>query len=85
MLYEMRMQMKVIVYSTPACPFCVLVKNFLKKNNIKFEEIDVSKDEEKKQEMFEKSGQMSVPVTEIDGRVIVGYKLDEIKEALKIK
>jgi len=77
--------MKVIVYSTPACPFCVLVKNFLKKNNIKFEEIDVSKDEEKKQEMFEKSGQMSVPVTEIDGRVIVGYKLDEIKEALKIK
>ena len=45
----------------------------------------MSKDEEKKQEMFEKSGQMSVPVTEIDGRVIVGYKLDEIKEALKIK
>ena len=77
--------MKVIVYSTPACPFCVLIKNFLKKNNIKFEEIDVSKDEEKKQEMIEKSGQMSVPVTEIDGRVIVGYKLDEIKEALKIK
>jgi glutaredoxin-like YruB-family protein len=77
--------MKVIVYSTPACPFCVLVKNFLKKNNVKFEEIDVSKDEEKKQEMIEKSGQMSVPVTEIDGRIIVGYKLDEIKEALKIK
>jgi len=77
--------MKVIVYSTPACPFCVLIKNFLKKNNIKFEEIDVSNDEKKKQEMIEKSGQMSVPVTEIDGRVIVGYKLDEIKEALKIK
>jgi len=77
--------MKVIVYSTPACPFCVIIKNFLKKNNIKFEEIDVSKDDEKKQEMIEKSGQMSVPVTEIDGRVIVGYRLDEIKEALKIK
>ena len=76
--------MKVIVYSTPACPFCVLIKNFLKKNNIKFEEIDVSKDEKKKQEMIEKSRQMSVPVTEIDGKVIVGYELDEIKEALNI-
>jgi len=77
--------MKVIVYSTPACPYCIIVKNFLKKNNIQFEEIDISKDEQKKKEMIEKSGQMSVPVTEIDGRVIVGYKLDEIKEALKIK
>ena len=77
--------MKVVVYTTPACPYCVMVKNFLKKNNVKFEEIDVSNDEQKKKEMIEKSGQMSVPVTEIDGKFIVGYKLNEIKEALKIK
>jgi len=77
--------MKITIYTTPACPYCVIIKNFLKKNNIKFEEIDVSKDEKKKQEMIEKSGQMSVPVTEIDGKVFAGYKLDEIKEALNIK
>lgn len=79
------MQMKVIVYTTPVCPFCVLVKNFLKKNNIKFEEVDISKNEKKKKEMIEKSGQMSVPVTEINEKIIVGYKIKEIKEKLVLK
>jgi len=77
--------MKVIVYSTPICPFCILVKNFLKKNNIRFSEVDISKDEKKKQEMIQKSGQMSVPVTEIDGKIIIGYKISEIKGVLGIK
>lgn len=77
--------MKVIVYTTPVCPFCVLVKNFLKKNNIKFEEVDISKNEKKKKEMIEKSGQMSVPVTEINEKIIVGYKIKEIKEKLVLK
>ena len=77
--------MKVVVYTTPACPYCIMVKNFLKKNNISFEEIDVSKDKKKKQEMMDKSGQMSIPVTEIDGIIIVGYDLKKIKDALKIK
>jgi len=74
--------MKVIVYSTPACPYCVLVKNFLKQNNIAFQEIDISKDEKKKQEMVDKSSQRSVPVTEINGKIIVGYNIQKIKEAL---
>ena len=71
--------MKVIVYSTPACPYCVLVKNFLKQNNIAFQEIDISKDEKKKQEMVDKSSQRSVPVTEINGKIIVGYNIQKIK------
>jgi len=77
--------MKVIVYSTPICPFCILVKNFLKKNTIRFSEVDISKDEKKKQEMIQKSGQISVPVTEIDGKIIIGYKISEIKGALGLK
>ena len=77
--------MKIIVYTTPICPYCVFVKNFLKKNKFEFEEVDISKDEKMKQAMIEKSGQMSVPVTEIDGKIIVGYDLKKLKEALKIK
>ena len=77
--------MKVIVYSTPACPYCVLVKNFLKQNNIAFQEIDISKDEKKKQEMVDKSSQRSVPITEINGKIIVGYNIQKIKEALGIR
>ena len=73
---------KVIVYSTPACPYCVMVKNFLKQNNVGFEEIDVAADKAKAKEMVEKSGQMSVPVTDVDGEVVVGYDTGKLKKLL---
>lgn len=68
---------KIIVYSTPTCPFCVRVKDFLKQNKIEFTEYDVSEDEFRAIEMFEKSGQMGVPVIDIDGIIIHGF--DEVK------
>lgn len=74
--------MKVIVYTTPACPFCVMVKNFLKQNNIQFEEIDVSADKSKAEYITEKTGAMSVPVTEIDGKFVIGYDIKKLKELL---
>ena len=77
--------MVVKVYSAPGCAFCVIVENFLKRNNIKFKEIDISKDAKAKEEMKKKSGQESVPVTDVDGKIIVGYDLKKLKEALKIK
>lgn len=77
--------MKVKVYSTTSCPYCQMVKEFLKKNKVKFEDIDVSTNNEATQEMIEKSGQMGVPVIEIDGKIIVGYNVPALKEALKLK
>ena len=79
------MAKNVVVYSTPTCPFCVRAKQYLKDNNIQFADIDVSENEEKAQEMIKKSGQMGVPVIEIDGQFIVGFDKDKIKEALAIK
>ena len=75
----------VIVYSTPTCPFCIRAKQFLKDNNIQFEDIDVSEKQDKAQEMIKKSGQMGVPVLEIGEKIIVGFDKDKIKEALGIK
>ena len=75
----------VKVYSTPVCPYCEMAKSFLKENNVKFEEIDVSKNKEAAIEMVEKSGQMSVPVITIDDEVIVGFDREKIKRALKIE
>ena len=75
----------VIVYSTPTCPYCIRAKQFLKDNNIAFENIDVSENQEKAQEMIKKSGQMGVPVLEIDGQIIVGFDKEKIKETLDIK
>ena len=76
------MDKKVTVYSTPTCPFCIRTKQFLKENNIKFEEIDVSVNEAKAEEMIKKSGQMGVPVVDIDGEIIVGFDKDRLKETL---
>lgn len=77
--------MDVKVYSTPTCPYCQMTKDFLKKNSVKFEDIDVSKDQEVAREMIEKSGQMGVPVIDVDGKIIVGYNVTALKEVLKIK
>jgi glutaredoxin 3 len=74
----------VKVYSTPVCPWCHKTKEFLQENNISFEDIDVSKDQKQAQEMFKKSGQMGVPVTDIDGEIIVGFDKNRLKKALKI-
>jgi len=76
---------KVIIYSTPSCPYCSSAKEFLKENKIDFEVIDVSKDQSKAQEMIEKSGQMGVPVLDINGTIIVGFDKEAIRKALKLK
>jgi glutaredoxin-like YruB-family protein len=76
---------KVKVYSTPSCPWCNIAKEFLKKNNISFEEIDVSQDMVAAQEMMNKSGQMGVPVIEIDGQMIVGFDEQKLKKLLEIE
>jgi glutaredoxin-like YruB-family protein len=79
-------QPKVKVFSTPTCPYCHQAKEYLKEHNIKYEDIDVSKDQAAANEMIEKSGQMGVPVIIIDNKtVIVGFDRDALKKALKIK
>ena len=75
---------KVIVYSTPNCPYCTMLEEFLKANKIEFKEIDVSKDQDKAKEMVEKSGQMGVPVIDIDGKIIIGFDKEAIKKALSL-
>jgi glutaredoxin 3 len=78
------MAKSVNVYSTPTCPHCIRAKQFLKDNNIAFVNFDVSVDSAKATEMTEKSGQMGVPVIDIDGTIIVGFDKEQIKEVLGI-
>jgi glutaredoxin-like YruB-family protein len=73
------------VYSTPTCPYCVTLKNFLKEHDIQFEDIDVSQNEIAQKEMIENSGQYGVPVVDIDGQIIIGFDQDKIKKLLKIE
>ncbi len=76
--------MKTIVYSTPICPYCKLVKDFLNQHNVEFEDIDVSTDHDKAQEMIHKSGQMGVPVVMIGEDIVIGFDKVKLKELLNI-
>ena len=73
------------VYSTPTCTYCVTLKKFLDEKGIKYEAVDVSQDEKDLQEMVDKSGQMGVPVVDIDGQIVVGFNRNKIVELLNIK
>lgn len=77
--------MTVTVYSTPTCPYCKLVKKFLTKHDVAFTDIDVSADSKAAHDMIKKTGQLGVPVVDIDGKTIVGFDEDALKQALKIK
>ena len=76
---------KVLVYTTSTCPYCMKVKEYLKSKNIGFENIDVSSSLGKVKEMIEKSGQMGVPVLDIESKIIIGFNKEEIDKALDIK
>ena len=75
---------KVIVYSAEWCPWCHKVMDFLKENNIEFEERNVDNQEYAK-EAVDKSGQGGIPVTDIDGQIVIGFDTKKIKELLKIE
>ena len=70
------------VYSTPTCPFCKQLKEFLNEHDVAYTNIDVSSDQVKAQDMIQKSGQMGVPVSDINGEIVVGFDKKKISELL---
>jgi glutaredoxin-like YruB-family protein len=75
--------MKIKVYTTPNCPYCHQLLEFLKENKVIFEEIDVSKNQSAAEEMVKISGQFGVPVIIFGKKMIVGFNEEEIKKLLK--
>jgi len=75
----------VIIYSTPTCVYCKMAKAYFKENNVEYTEKDVAVDETSRNEMVEKSGQLGVPVIDIDGEIIVGFDKSKLSELLNIK
>lgn len=73
---------EVKLYSTPSCPYCRMAKDFLEGEKVPFAVIDVSEDAKAAQEMMDKSGQMGVPVMEVENVVIVGFDRGAYHKAL---
>ena len=74
--------MNVKIYTTKTCMLCKKTKGYLNEKNVKYETFDVGEDTNAANEMIEKSGQMGVPVTDINGTIIVGFDKDAIDKAL---
>ena len=75
---------KIIIYSTPYCHYCKMAKEYFKSKSITYEEHDVMQDVKSRDEMIAKTGQLGVPVIEIDGKIIIGFDRSKINEYLKI-
>jgi len=74
----------VSIYSSPTCHFCHMAKDFFIEHNIQFTDHDVATDPNAIKEAVEKSGQMGVPVIDVDGTVIVGFDEPKLRELLQI-
>jgi glutaredoxin 3 len=75
--------MAVTIYTTPSCGYCTVAKKYFRENSISFTEYDVSRDQRKADEMVRKSGQMGVPVIDVNGKVIIGFNQPEIERSLR--
>ena len=75
---------RVTVYSTPTCSWCNTLKTWLGKNNIRYTDIDISKDQRAAEDLVRRSGQQGVPQTDVNGRIVVGFDQAKLSELLEI-
>lgn len=76
---------RIIIFSTPSCPWCNRVKRYLKEKGFRYRDVDVSRDQQAARDVVRKTGQMGVPVVLINNRPIIGFNKAEIDRLLKIK
>jgi glutaredoxin 3 len=77
-------QPKVIMFSTPTCSYCNTAKRYFRENNIRFTDVDVSRDQKAAIDMQKKTGQTGVPVILINNRPIIGFDKSKIDKLLNL-
>ena len=77
--------MSVKIYTTPSCVFCKMSKEYFEANNIQYQEFNVAADIRARDEMIQKTGQFGVPVTEIDGKIVIGFDRPRLAELLGLQ
>lgn len=73
----------VTVYSAVWCAFCHAAKGYLDKLGVEYEDKDVEKDPANAMEAVHKSGQMGIPVIDINGTIIIGFNRPQIDAVLR--
>ena len=77
--------MNIKIYSTPTCPYCHMLKEYLEEKGFEYTDVNVAEDLKAREEMVEKSGQMGVPVADFDGEIVVGFNRERVDQILGIK
>ena len=75
----------ITIYTTPTCGFCHMAKEYLKSKNIEFDAKDITTDEQSYKDVLDKSGQLGVPVLDVDGTIIVGFDRAKLDVVLREK
>mgnify|MGYP005845626683 FL=1 len=81
----MNSQPRVIVFSTPNCPYCNMAKRYLRERGVRFRDVDVSRDPAAARDMVRRSGQQGVPVIDINGKIVIGFDKARINQLLGLK
>ncbi len=76
---------RVLVFTTPTCPWCTRAKSYLRSRGVRFREVDVARDPAAARDLMRRTGQMGVPVVEIDGKPVVGFDQAKIDRLLGLK
>ncbi len=73
---------RVVVFTTPTCSWCARAKRYLRDQGVRFKEVDVSRDPQAARDLVRRTGQMGVPVIEVDGRPVVGFDQAKVDRML---
>ena len=73
---------KIKIYTSETCPHCHSAKDYFKEKGIEFEELK-AEDSKNAEEAQKISGQTGVPVIDIEGKIIIGFDVEKIEEALE--
>ena len=75
----------VTIYTTPSCTYCKMAKSFFQENSVAYTEKNVATDVEARNAMIQKSGQLGVPVIEVDNKIVIGFDKSRLAELLGVK
>ncbi|WKZ27122.1 MAG: glutaredoxin domain-containing protein [Candidatus Paceibacterota bacterium] len=71
---------KITIYSTPWCGYCQQAKEYFKTKGWEYTEKDVQADAVAREEMINKTGQLGVPVIDINGKIVIGFDRPKIDQ-----
>ena len=80
-----RTRHRVLVFTTPTCPWCQRAKGYLRSQGVPFKEVDISRDQRAAKDLVRRTGRIGVPVIEIDGRPVVGFDQPRIDRMLGLR